>query len=128
MHRFEQKGIRDYLLCEDCEGEISKFEDYVRRIFYVGVGVQITNGNPIFIQQIVYRKFKLFLLSLIWRASVSNNEFLENVSLGPDEEKIRKMLINRDPGSYHVFGAGIPELMEAFNRSTQKQTFDYLCV
>ena len=37
----------------------------------------------------------------------------------------------RKTWGYHqrvTFGAGIPELMVAFNHSTQKQTLDYLCV
>lgn len=37
----------------------------------------------------------------------------------------------RKTWGYHqrvTFGAGLPELMVAFNHSTQKQTLDYLCV
>ncbi|OVE79399.1 hypothetical protein BVY01_02555 [bacterium I07] len=37
----------------------------------------------------------------------------------------------RKTWGYHqrvTFGAGIPELMDAFNHSTQRQTLDYLCV
>lgn len=37
----------------------------------------------------------------------------------------------RKTWGYHqrvTFGAGLPELMECFNHSTQKQTLDYLCI
>lgn len=41
---------------------------------------------------------KLFLLSLIWRFSISSNEFYRFVDLGEHEEVIRKMIIESDPG------------------------------
>jgi len=97
--RYEQKGLRERLLCGDCENKLSKWEDHVRRIFYGGKEILITNGNPIKIERIDYAKFKLFQLSLLWRASVSEMDFFKQVSLGPHEEKIRQMLLNEDPGS-----------------------------
>jgi len=98
--RFEQKGIREYLLCEDCEMQISKYEDHVKRVFYGGTGISIKRGNPIIIGGIDYSKFKLFQLSLIWRASVSKNNFFGAVQLGSHEEKIRKMIISENPGGW----------------------------
>lgn len=97
--RYKQKGLTEPLLCEDCEGQLSQYENHVRQIFYGGTGIYITNGNPIKIEGIDYQKFKLFQLSILWRASVSNLDFFENVSLGPHEEKIRKMIFNETPGS-----------------------------
>ena len=103
IFRYEQKGLREKLLCGDCENKLSKWEDYVRRIFYGGKEILITNGDPIKIEGIDYAKFKLFQLSLLWRASVSKLKFFEGVSLGPHEEKIRQMLLNEDPGSKFIY-------------------------
>jgi hypothetical protein len=95
---YEQKGLRENLLCEECEEQLSRFEKYTSQLFYGGMGVYVTNENPIRIEGIDYKKFKLFQLSLIFRASVSNLDFFEKINLGPHEEKIRKMLIDENPG------------------------------
>jgi len=39
--------------------------------------------NKIIIEGIDYAPFKLFLMSVLWRASVSTLEFFKLVSLGP---------------------------------------------
>ncbi|MCK4421505.1 hypothetical protein KAW48_06880 [candidate division WOR-3 bacterium] len=96
--RYEQKGLRESLLCKECEEQLSKYEKYASQFLNGGTGFYITNGNPIKIEGIDYEKFKLFQLSLLFRASVSNLGFFENIDLGPHEEKIRKMLINENPG------------------------------
>lgn len=96
---FEQKGLREQLLCDDCESRLSRYEKYTRGIFYGGVGINIKNSNPIEISGIDYQQFKLFQLSLIYRASVSRLDFFKNVSLGPHEEKIRRLLLEENPGS-----------------------------
>ena len=41
-----------------------------------------------------YNKFKLFSLSLLWRASISSHEIFVNASLGKYEDKLRKILLN----------------------------------
>ncbi len=103
--KYEQKGYREKLLCNDCEGLLSTFEDYVRRVFYGGVEVETKMlKNGILIRNIDYKKFKLFQLSLLWRASVSRQGFFSEVNLGTKEETIRKMLNAQNPGEPHQFG------------------------
>ncbi|NOX36713.1 MAG: hypothetical protein GXO78_04170 [Calditrichaeota bacterium] len=96
---FKQKGLREKLLCEDCEVQLSVYEKYVRSVFYGGTGIYITNGNPLKIEGIDYKKFKLFQLSLLYRAAVSSLDFFQNVALGPHLIKIRNMLLNENPGN-----------------------------
>ncbi len=55
------------------------------------------------IEGIDYRKFKLFGLSLIWRASVSTNDFFANIDLGSHEEIIRKKLLEDEPGDENEY-------------------------
>lgn len=95
---YEQKGKRENLLCEECEGKISKYERYTSQLFYGSNEVFNTDENPIRIEGIDYKKFKLFQLSLLFRASVSNLDFFKKVNLGPHEEKIRRMLNDENPG------------------------------
>jgi hypothetical protein len=45
-----------------------------------------------------YRLFKLFHLSILWRASVSMLADFTKVDLGPHEETLRRMILDDDPG------------------------------
>ncbi|MCF7981164.1 MAG: hypothetical protein K9K86_04215 [Pseudomonadales bacterium] len=96
--RYEQKGLREHLLCNDCEQQFSKYEKYTRGIFYGGKSILIGRGNPIRISRVDYQRFKLFQLSLIFRAALSKLPFFYSVKLGHHEERIRKMLLKEDPG------------------------------
>lgn len=102
-----QKGIREKLLCDECEARFQKLEDYFARYWY--------HPNPlptpipsdgVVLDDLNYEKLKLLLLSIIWRASVATGRTFEGVSLGPHQEKIRKVLLNENPGpsnQYRIF-------------------------
>jgi|KBSMisStaDraftv2_1062788.scaffolds.fasta_scaffold733654_1 hypothetical protein len=45
-----------------------------------------------------YARFKLLLLSVLWRASVAKGQNYTEVALGRHEERLRKMLREKDPG------------------------------
>ena len=90
------------ILCEDCDNNlIGGFENYASRVLYGGkIPVSIKNFiKPDGLefsqaQGVDYIKFKLFLLSVLWRASISSNDFFSSVSLGSlYEEKIRQMIL-----------------------------------
>jgi len=98
------------LLCADCDNNIiGGYENYASVVLY---GDRLSRGENIFFenrknvhgviftycQGIDYLKFKLFLLSILWRASISTRKFFENVNLGPYEDKIRAMILNGNPG------------------------------
>ena len=97
---FSQKGIREFLLCNSCEQKIGNFEHYASLVFKSNLsGLSMHRDGPlIFVEGINYKKFKLFLLSIIWRASISSREFFKQVSLGPHEESLRLLLMNEEPG------------------------------
>jgi len=95
----EQKGIRERLLCLDCEQHISRYEDYARKVLFGGVEISVLNeSGGIIVSEIDYNCFKLFQLSILWRASVSNHKMFKNVQLGKHESIIRKMIISDIPG------------------------------
>ncbi|MDZ7723247.1 MAG: hypothetical protein U5R06_10690 [candidate division KSB1 bacterium] len=120
--RYEQKGIREYLLCKNCEDQMSIYENHVRKVFFGGTEILVNPGNPMTIENINYKDFKLFQLSILWRASISSNTFYSNISLGPHEEKIRKMLIEENPGGWLEY----PCLLYAILRITKKEILDDL--
>ena len=98
-----QKGIREELLCSDCEVKISRWEDTLKRDL-VDFGklesnfLEITKVNKGFIkvEGIRYNEFKLGVLSILWRMSLSSHEYFKSYNLGPYEEKIRLLLLHED--------------------------------
>ncbi|MDD4531245.1 MAG: hypothetical protein PHH21_00885 [Candidatus Pacebacteria bacterium] len=93
------------ILCEKCDNElIAGLENYASKVLYGGnIPAKVQNfikpdGLEFSqVEGIDYSKFKLFLLSILWRASISSRPFFSNVSLGPYEEKIRQMILNNNP-------------------------------
>lgn len=92
-----QKGHREYMLCSDCDQRIGRLEKYIADLWRNDFPKTITE-NIVTIYGVDYKKFKLFHLSILWRASLSNLHMFRHVKLGPHEEKIRTMLLNDDPG------------------------------
>lgn len=112
-NRFEQKGIKEELLCSNCEQLFSSFEHYVSQVFYRGASIKFKRENNfIIIENLNYDIFKLFELSILWRVSASKYEFYNNVKLNIHEEKIRKMIINKNHGFAHEYGCTIWLLMQ----------------
>ena len=107
------KGIYDpTILCRDCDNDINKkSENYVSKVYYKCSGLS-ARELPIFekqtnfldemtsnvINNLNYTKFKIFLLSVLWRSSITRREEFKEVQLGKHEETIRRMIINNDPG------------------------------
>lgn len=106
-------GLKEYLLCADCEEQFSGYESYAREVLYgrtsqltkIAVGNYVAMHNPPLLGvrvvpagAIDYKKFKLYQLSLIWRASVASGSHFRNIDLGPHEEPIRIMLTTENPG------------------------------
>ncbi|HSH72466.1 MAG TPA: hypothetical protein VK974_05345 [Methylophilaceae bacterium] len=101
----EQKGLREPLLCKDCEEKFSKWERYASLILKGGIELTYRReGNIVFIGGLDFVQFRLFQLSILWRAGVSNLQFFENVQLGKHSEIIRKLLLSSNPGSYDKYG------------------------
>ena len=99
------------LLCADCDNRLlGGFESYGRQVLYGGnIPVQMQNfrqSDGLTFTQVTginYLKFKLFLLSLLWKASISKRDFFKNVQLGPYQEILRKMLLEKNPESHNAF-------------------------
>ncbi|MDY7091646.1 MAG: hypothetical protein SX243_01605 [Acidobacteriota bacterium] len=108
---FPQKGIREQLLCVDCEQYLNRsFEQKSLATWRTLSGEQ--PGSRLKLtectdsqgdQQLIleghdYASLKLLLLSILWRASVSSLQTYGDVRLGPHEESIRGMILNQNPG------------------------------
>ena len=107
--KYRYKGIYDNsILCQDCDtGVLNEFDNYAARILYgyekqdLNIKVYRQNDGVEYrvAKPVDYTLFKLFLLSILWRASVSKLDQFTQVDLGPHEDRIRQMILNKDPKS-----------------------------
>ena len=67
-----------------------------------------------------YLNFKLFALSVLWRASISKNHLFRDVDIGTNEEIIRNMILNIIPGKFDLY----PILMVAITSCNKQTAFD----
>lgn len=118
--RFRLKGVYEKLLCKECEEKINEHENYViQQLTTLSAIRYYEDDNFIRYENIVYAHFRLFALSVLWRASISANRFFQEIDLGTNEEKIRQMILNNDPGVFDLY----PILMAAItseNKLTAK--------
>jgi len=104
-------GVYDgEILCSTCDNEvIGQYETYASKIIYgENISLKIApvvnayhNGRGeqwSVCSNIDYKKFKLFLLSILWRASITKRDIFKEVNIGRHEEIIRKMIWEGNPG------------------------------
>lgn len=110
--RFLQKGKRERLLCADCDNVVvGRYEKHFKESWFDKPALpHVISGPLVSVRGIDYALFKLFHLSVLWRAGESSLPEFSNVSLGPHADKLRQMLWTGDAGpeeAYPVIGAVI---------------------
>src|SRR4030042_6422490 len=93
------------ILCEKCDKEIlGNYEAYAKRVLYGGAPLSLPikpermfNKTWMPVGNIDYKKFKLFLLSILWRASITSRPYFSQVKLDHHENIIREMILNDNP-------------------------------
>lgn len=104
-NKFQQQGPREPLLCVACEQQFSRYERYASLVLSGGIELEYQYYGPsVILSKLEYKQFRLFQLSILWRAGVSRHEFFSGVSLGPHEETLRLALLKEDPGSFDKYG------------------------
>ncbi|GAB2181477.1 hypothetical protein DLREEDagrD3_17000 [Denitratisoma sp. agr-D3] len=106
------------MLCDTCEQKFSIWERYASLVLKGGVPLTIRQeGNIVYVSGLNYEQFKLFQLSILWRAGISSLKFFEKVQLGKHAEELRRLLFAGNPGSperYGCFMFGLKHDSEAF--------------
>ena len=96
-------GIYDeYILCKKCENSIGVFDNYGRQLilnYYIYSGVD-------------FEKFKLFILSLIFRAHLSKHDIYAQVHLGGLFKEFRNMVYTREVSTFLNFPICVMEFEE----------------
>lgn len=114
----EQKGLRERLLCDRCEQRLAVWERYASLVLKGGVPLTYRReGSVVLLSELDYLPFRMFQLSILWRAGVSSLEFFKNVQLGPHAEVLRLLLLAGDPGpprQYCCFMFGLTFERQAF--------------
>jgi len=117
-------GWKERLLCSDCEQHIALFDNYAAKFFASTASWEAVEAEDITfykVHEYDYQLLKLFILSVVWRAAVSNIEAFTQVSLAPQhQERLCQMLVCKDPGGKYDYNTAI------FRYSTYKNGLEQI--
>lgn len=106
-------GIYDKsILCSKCDSLIGEWDNYAQQLLLKDFAEDLavlygTKKVAYKIDSFNYHKLKLFFVSILWRASISNHYFYKRVKLGSYQSIARKMIMENDPGSAELFSVVI---------------------
>jgi hypothetical protein len=108
-----QWGYRERLLCEDCEARFSRCEHYFSNVWYgrKALRPQVAPQLGFVLEGLDYKRFKLFHLSILWRAGISEREEYRSVQLGPHIKTLARLLLADDPGPPNRYPVGAVALV-----------------
>ena len=93
-----QKGLREYMLCRDCEQILQTDERWFSLYWFQKRPLpDPAEGLYVDLSGFAFEPFFRFHLSILWRAAVATREEFSAVSVGPYEEKLRKFLLGEAP-------------------------------
>jgi hypothetical protein len=86
----QQRGFTERLLCAECDNvRLQRNEDYFARLWSRSDLPNTTQAKRFLIfRDHDYKRTKNFLLSILWRMSISSREVFEAVSLGSKHEEV----------------------------------------
>lgn len=87
-----QKGQREYLLCKECDSDLigNQYDKYGIEVIRDGLHKKtITFRDQLIWTGLDYNRFKIFLLSVLWRAHIAQN-YHRGITL---DEEIESMII-----------------------------------
>jgi hypothetical protein len=102
-------GVYDTgIVCAQCESIFSPWDDYAQKLLLAEPTEEqyvIKNGQKIaYVETAIdYAKLRLFFISLLWKAAVSNHYFFSRVNVGSFEPQLRRMILKGDPGDPDTF-------------------------
>lgn len=102
-------GIYDStILCKECDQKMAPWYEYAQELllrrFSDAPGLYLNRQRVAWrIESFDYRQLKLFFVSVLWRASVSEQPFYKRISVGPFEDRLRTMILTGDPGGSQDF-------------------------
>lgn len=132
-----QKGTREFLLCQKCDGEIiGKYDKYAIEVIRDKRHIKEKEySNCVIWDNLDYDKFKLFHLSVLWRANLAK-ENAKGVELSEENSnKIREYILSgKAPESYDypVFGFELIDPLNNYENCNEIVTYgnkyEMLCI
>jgi hypothetical protein len=117
------------LLCADCDGGILniRYENYAHKVlrdvlqcrFKGEVYEQDGTVEHLFFNNLDYNSLRLYLLSILWKASISRRPNYKNIKLGPYENEIRDILFSGNTISPHRFPVVLIKLRDKISLTDQ---------
>ena len=104
-----QIGHREYLLCDECEQILSRYERRFQKTWMAAIPSLFGQLKPMPPDRAVpvpvpdFDSFKLFHLSVFWRAAVTEHCKVGDITFGPYANAIGDMIRRGDPGGPGVF-------------------------
>jgi hypothetical protein len=101
-----RRGFWEELLCRECEERIGKLESYFADLWFkqgVRPELVIRGNRPLRVAGLDYTRFKLFHLSILWRASIATLRPFQEIRLGIHEERLRSMLLTGVAGPAELY-------------------------
>ena len=88
------KGVYDQIVCEACERRFSEYDNYAVKLLIrervVREPIKHRGATIAYVvPDIDYKNLKLFVIAVLWRASVSDQVFYSKVRLGHLEDLTR---------------------------------------
>lgn len=106
-----QDGVKQKLLCRDCEDKRNTWETYFSSKWHRGEF--FSEAYPHAVTGLDYAKVKLYQMSTLFLASVSDDRLFEEVELLTErQEQLREMLLSESPGPPAEFGCMMDALIE----------------
>jgi hypothetical protein len=102
-------GIYDKtILCAECDAFMGReYDEYGKKILLdtePEIFKEVEKGDVLVFQNIDNNKLKLFIVSVLWRCSISNLPELNNIKLPKKfEDCLKNMISNGDAGDHNVF-------------------------
>lgn len=118
--KFPQKGLREYLFCRSCEDIFMRYEQYAENVVdRIKSTNNVSEGDFFYLEDVSYKEFRLFQLSILFRASICTKDFFNTIDVGFYEDILREWLIDGNPGKYHQFSCGLTLILENVGTSNQ---------
>jgi len=118
-------GVYDKIVCKDCENIWQGWDDYAQKLLTeepLNGQVRCHGSQKLayVVNNFEYKKLKLFFISMIWRASVSSQQFFSKVSLGQFEDIAKQRIADNEPGDTEDFSV----ILAKFNHPLAKSILD----
>jgi hypothetical protein len=109
-----QDGFKEYLLCETCEKQRSKWESYCAPLFFMPSSPARNPPCEKYFQlgNIDYTALKLLVMSTLWMMAVSSDPYYAHVKLNERRlRQLRNMILKENPGEPAEYGCAFAVLV-----------------